>query len=124
MGVMARSSGQLPRDGDANPIQVANRLVFQDATATPVVSPKTSISTAGSGQAFVPPAGAVNMIFRASAACRYGDNSYLDAAGAGKGYMTAAADTDTVIPCVNGSTIYICAASGTITVTFCFEVLN
>ena len=109
----------LPRDANQHPIQVAQSLRFSDATGTPIQSPKASVGT--SGQAFVVPTGALAMTFRADAA------GYVNASGtfdSSNGYYTFAANTDFTYPCANlgGSSIYIAAASGTITVYFMFEM--
>lgn len=118
-------SGNLPRARDNERMQLAQRLKFIDATAvTPLVSPKTSVGT--TPQAFVVPNGAVNMIIRCSAAFRYGDNATLDGSSSTKAYMVGGANSDTVYPCagLNAGTIYIAAESGTVTVSFMFEILN
>ena len=115
-------AGALPVDASGiYPIQYPAKIAVQDGAATPIVSPKTGITTA---QVFTPPAGAIAMIFRASAACRYGDNAYLDGTASGKGYKSADALTDTSVPCANQAPIYIAAETGTIAVDFLFEMLN
>jgi hypothetical protein len=104
-----------------HPIQYPAGIAVQDGALVPVVSPKTGITTA---QMFTPPSGAVAMIFQASAACRYGDNRYLDGTAAGKGYKSGGALTDTSVPCANNKPIFIAAETGTIAVDFLFEMMN
>ena len=99
----------------------ATSIALQDGAVTPVVSPKTGITTA---QKFTPPSGALAMIFQASAACRYGDNQYLNGSATNKGYKSGQALSDISVPCFNQAPIYIAAETGTITVDFLFELLN
>ncbi len=115
-------TGTLPTDANNVGIQAPRLLQFQDATATPIVSPKTSIGT--TPQAFVVPTGAVTMIFSGSATIRYGDNSTLDGSAANKGYKLGQASTDQRYACAGVSTIYIAANSGTVTVDFMFEIVR
>ena len=96
-------------------------FTVQDGATVPVVSPKTGITTA---QAFTPPPNALAMIFQASAACRYGNNSYLDGSAANKGYKSGQALSDISVPCFSGQTIYIAAETGTIAVDFMFEMMG
>lgn len=114
-------AGRMPTDRSGNPLPYASKIMTQDGAATPIVSPKTGITTA---QVFTPPVGAVAMIFQASAACRYGDNATLDGSTVFKGYKKGGALTDTSISCVAGQNIYIAAESGSIDVDFMFEIVN
>ena len=110
-----------PDEPGYHPIQYPSGIALQDGAGVPVVSPKTGITKA---QAFTPPLGAVAFIFQASAACRYGDNIYLDGTAAGKGYKSAGALSDTSVPCANNKPIFIAAESGSINVDFLFEMMN
>lgn len=121
IGATVPLSKTLPRDANKYPLQQASALLFQDATGTPIVSPKTSVGT--TAQAFVVPAGGVNMVFRGTAALRYGKTSTLDGS-AGNGYRKASANSDVVYPCSNVTTLYIRAESGTVDVDFHFELLE
>jgi hypothetical protein len=114
--------GTLPRDANGRPIQAASHLVFQDATATPVVSPKTGVTTA---QGFTVPANALTFIFKGTTAIRYGDNATLDGSGSGKGYKTASASTEVCYPCAGlaGTLIYVSATAAS-DIDFAFELLG
>lgn len=111
----------LPVDQRMVPIQTPTVVVFQDATATPVVSPKTSLGT--TPLALTVPTGAINVVFYASAAGRWGNNSTLDGSGSGKGYMPIPATTMASFPVAGMSTIYVRAETSTITLSFQFELL-
>ena len=114
-----RLSVTLPRDGNSDAVQVAQTMRFHDATGTPIQSPKASVGT--SGQAFVVPAGALTMIFQADAAVYCNLVGTFDSSN---GYYKVAANSDFVFPCANlaGSSIYIAAATGTVTVYFMYEM--
>lgn len=114
-----RLSKCLPKDGNSEAVQVAQTLAFADATATPIQSPKASVGT--SGQAFVVPTGALTMVFQADAAVYV---NLVGTFGSSNGYYKVAANSDFVFPCANlaGSSIYIAAATGTVTVYFMFEM--
>jgi hypothetical protein len=111
----------LPRDSANHRLQVANSLQMEDGAGTPVVSPKTGIDT--TPQAFTVSDGAVAMVFSPSGDCRYGDNSFLDGSASGKGYRAGLADSEISYPCSGVSTIYVRAETGTISVSFHFEML-
>lgn len=117
-------SGQLPKDASGQRLQNAQKLTFIDAAGTPVYSPKTSVGT--TPQAFVVPTNAVNMIIRCDAAFRYGDNATLSGASTTTAYMIGGSGADTIYPVagLNGSSVYVKAESGTVTVSFMFEMLQ
>jgi len=81
------------RTDDHQHVDVSSRLAYQDATATPVVSPAT-----GTTLALTIPANAVALVVRCSAAFRHGDGDRDGTAG--DGYAYAAADSDVFIPVV------------------------
>ena len=111
----------LRKDANRQAIQVANDIITQDGTGTPIESPKSLTTTATF--TFVPPAGALVMICRSPAAFRYGDNVTLDGT-ANEGYMYGPAETDVRIPCADGGSIYIANhATGTNNLYFFFERL-
>lgn len=114
-------STSLPRDANNQPIQSPASLQFSDATGTPITSPRASVGT--SGQAFVVPTGAVSFSYTCSAATFYSAESQFDSS---HGYNAAAANTVVSYPCANmaGSSIYVAAQSGTVTVYFHFEMLG
>lgn len=119
-----QTAAAMQKDANQQSIQAPYGIQLYDATAgTTVKSPKGSIGTSGSAQAFTVPTGAVFFVFRCSAAGRYGFNATLDAATDAKSYKVADAETDIRVPCAGHSTIYVCAESSTITVDFFFEML-
>lgn len=120
-GITYGVTGRFQRDSGQQMIPFAGSIVTQDAAATPVVSPKTTIGV--TPQSFKTPANAIYFIFRSTAACRYGDNSTLDGGGAYRGYKKASAGGDVMIPCSGISELYIRAESGTVDVDFHYEVL-
>ncbi len=116
------ATGAMGRDKNFDPIQVSRSILCQDATPTPVISPKASVPV--TPLLFTCPPGAVILVFRPSATAWYGENATLDGTGTGKGYKIASANADTVVPCRGMTGVYIRAASATITVDFFFELLS
>lgn len=95
--------------------------VYQDATGTPVVSPKTSLGTTPVALAI--PTGARTLWLTPLATIRYGSNATLDGT-ANEGYdIVFAGTTSPPIPVVDGTAIYIRidASSGTTSCYFHFD---
>ena len=112
----------LPRDSNLNPIPVACDILTQDATGTPIDSPKSLTTTAVF--TFVPPPGALVMVGRSAAAVRYGDNVTLDGT-ANEGYMLASGSETFRVPCADGGSIYVRNdATGTNNFYFFFERIH
>lgn len=116
-----------PRDANDQAVQEFKRMEFQDAHATPKVSP---LSLTITPTLITIPEGAICMVAKGSGAFRYGNNQYLTGAGvSGKGYKIGEAGVDVVIPVlqrlsdVDGSTalvLYVAGDGGTITFDFAF----
>lgn len=118
---MATLSGTLAVDADFRIIQIAGDFLCEDGAASPVISPKTSIGT--TPQKLTVPDNALICVLKGSAAIRYGENATLDGSATGKGYRTAAANTEVEVPVTKMSQLYVSAATGTVTVDFHFERL-
>lgn len=113
--------GIMPWDANKSPMNVARRILCEDATGTPIISPKTAVPV--TPLLFTRPSNAVAFVFRASATAYYGENATLDGSATGKGYHTASANVDCVVPCAGMTGVYVRAASGTVTVDFHWELM-
>ena len=111
----------LPRDINEKEIQVANTIICQDADGTVNPSPLT-LST--SPDEIVPPVGALTFNAVSTAIWLIGENATLDGSAAGKGYAAIPANTVISVPCADGASIYVRAASGTPALSFWFETLE
>ena len=122
MPAIETRTGSMGRDANSNPIQTPSTLQFYDATPTPIYSPKTSVGT--TAVEFVTPANAVTMIFRCSAAGRYGPQATLTGASTATAYKVADSSVDIKYPVGNTSSVFIRAETGTITVDFMYEMVG
>lgn len=113
------ATGELPRSIGGQPLQDAQSSKFQDATATPQISPLTSVTTV---KTIVPPSYAITCTLTAVGAnMRVGDNSTLSGSGDGHGYYFVSDGQPFDYKCADGANIYAMADSGTITtLSFCF----
>jgi len=124
---MAQLAEVVTQDANNNAVQVAAKILTQDGTGTPKVSPESLLTTAV--QTFIPPAGAVVMIAVSAGVVRYGDNVTLDGTAgsvpAGAGFMKACAEAEFRIPCANKNSIFIRNdVAGTNELHFMFEILD
>ncbi len=120
---MSLTSAQvMPQDGNGDPIPVASKLQFQDATGTPKISPQASVDT--TGITLTVPSGALVCVLRGDDAIKYGSSATLTGSGTGNGYMVASGDTDVRYPCANVTSIQVAAVASTTTVWFMFEMLS
>ena len=117
------SGNDLGTDSNGNAVQFGGTMVPEDATGTPIPSPKTVSSTA---IALVVPAGAIKLaVYPIGADLRVGDNSDLDGSATLKGYVFVAEDTWKEFDVANGDTIYVLRnASVDVTLHFYFTVLK
>jgi hypothetical protein len=101
----AKADGLLSRDKNFVAIQTAWKTEYQDATGTPQVSPLAVSSTP---IAIVVPTGAIKLsLYTHEVNVRFGDNAFLDAAAALKGYALAVDGLPVVLPVCAGETVYV-----------------
>lgn len=95
VGGYSTAPGALPLDRNGESVQDFKRFEYQDAHATPKVSPYSLTVTP---TLITIPTGARALVAKGSGAWRYGDNATIDGSGSGKGYKTGAAGVEVVIP--------------------------
>ena len=126
VGGFKTAPGGLPLDENGTSVQEYKRMEYQDAHATPKISPYSLTTTP---TLITIPTGARALIAKGSGTWRYGNNATLDGTGAGKGYKTGEAGVDVIIPVTqtlsetDGTTaivLYAKGDSGTITLDFAF----
>ena len=113
---------KLGRDADHAIIQAPTSLQFYDASGTAIYSPKTSVGT--TAVEFVTPANAAFMVFRCSAASRYGPQATLTGASTATAYKVGDALVDIRYPVANVASVFIRAETGTLTVDFMYEMVG
>lgn len=115
-------TGAVPKDGNGTPINDAQTASFQDATATPQISPIATVTTV---KTIVVPSFAIKFVVRPRGAnMRIGNNATLTGSGDGHGYFFVYDGESFEYPCADGGNIYFASDSGTITaVDFMFSGL-
>jgi len=109
------SGVSLPRDGDANPVQVQTQIRTADISSTPKKSP---LAVAGTILEIIPPLDAITMDIRAlTDDIRFGPTSGLDA------YNILLVGESKIIPVSNGESVYFVQNSGAATLNFHFNTL-
>lgn len=97
--------GTLPLDNNDRPVQIAAKIIMQDATGTPVVSPFTT--TDATVKELKIPENAVTLVMEVTGAdMRFGDNNVLDGT-LDEGYAMILDGKEKAIPCADGNSIFI-----------------
>jgi hypothetical protein len=104
---LTTNAGALPLDVQANPVQVANRIVSRDGTTpTAQESPQTGVDDSTALELAIPENALELVLTIRTNTARVGDNSTLDGT-ANEGYRQVLVDETLTIPCANGSSVFV-----------------
>jgi hypothetical protein len=105
----------LQNDGQRTPLPYGNFMQSKDATASPVLSPATSVS--GSGAVLTVPQNAAQFTISSSVTCQVGEDSTYTYG------ITIPANTPWTFDVANQQYIYLKPSSGTNTIQFYFNCI-
>lgn len=112
---LASNFSNLQTDGQRTPLSYGNQMQSRDATASPVTSPATSVSS--SGAVLTVPQRAAQFIIFSSVTCLVGEDSTFTFG------FTVPVSTIWTFDCANMQFIYLKPSSGTNTIQFYFNLV-